>query len=196
MAFWAIKRESQQITVGLKRTELRFEAWGVNMSLEDLVVDVQVKMFDVRSGRILHEQVLLQNFSLVANRSTEFPSFSLPEATESKAVVAAIYLVQKGAVLGRHVNFHEPLKEVPFQSSNHLNSMLVSRGQETWLQLDATVPVKGVMVEAKGPHADEVVWDENGVDLVPGETMRLPVKGLKHGDEDRLKISWLGSQLL
>jgi beta-mannosidase len=197
MAFWAIKRESQQITTGLKRTSEGVEAWGVNLTLEDLVVDVNVKVWDVRTGRELYDQVLLKDFALASNCSTEFPTFSIPEALESsgKSSVAAIYLNHKQSVLARHVNFHEPLKEVPFNLTNNLTSKICNSGKEAWLELTATVPVKGVFVEAQGNKADEVVWDDNGVDLVPGEIMRLPVKGLQPGDEKRLSIRWLGREL-
>lgn len=191
MAFWAIKRESEMITMGLKRTPRGFEAWSVNLTLEDLVVDVHVKVWDVRTGQLTYNQVLLQDFTLVANCNTEFPTFSLPEVSEDsgKKSVAAIYLIQRGSVLARHVNFHEPLKEVPFEPSNNLTSKICGSGEGSWLELTATAPVKGVLVEARGVNADEVVWDENGVDLAPGEITRLPVKGLQQGDERRLSIN-------
>lgn len=197
MAFWAIKRESQLVTAGLKRTINGWEAWGVNLGLEDLFVDVQVKVFDARTGMIKFEHVLLRNFLLPANCSTEFPSFATPGAQEinDKENVAAIYLVQGASVLVRHVNFHEPLKEVPFNHSTSLAAKIYVEGKETWLELESRVPVKGVLVQALGVGVDEVFWDENGVDLVPLEKMRLPVRGLKLGDESRLSIRWLGGEL-
>jgi len=197
MAFWAIKRESQQITTGLKRTSAGWEAWGVDLNLEDLVVDVQVKIWNMKTGALVFEQVLLTDFLLPANCCTEFPSFRVPEAKESmgKEHVAAIYLVRRAAVLARHVNFHEPLKEVPFQQSAKLAAKICVGEKETWLELYSEVAMKGVLVEVQGDGADEVVWDENGVDLVPRETMRLPVRGLKLGDERRLSIKWLGGEL-
>jgi beta-mannosidase len=110
--------------------------------------------------------------------------------------VATIYLIRSGSILARHVNFHEPLKEVPFESLNNLRLNICSSGEDTWVELNATVPVKGVLVEATGESVDEVTWDEIAVDLVPGETVRLPAKGLKQGDEAKLKVSWLGGRLL
>jgi beta-mannosidase len=195
MAFWAIKRESQLITTGLKRTTKGWEAWGVNLSLGNLVVDVQVKVWDARTGSLIYERVLLRDFSLLANCSTEFPEFSLPENTESKVAVAAIYLVQGGMVMARHVNFHEPLKDVPFELSNNLSINISRSGEDIWVELSATVPVKGVLLEVTGENADGVMWGDNGVDLVPGEMTRLPVRGLKPGDVGKLKTRWLGYQL-
>jgi hypothetical protein len=59
MAFWGIKRESQLINVGLKRTSKGWEAWGVNFTLENLTVDVHVKVWNIRTGSLMYEQVLL-----------------------------------------------------------------------------------------------------------------------------------------
>jgi hypothetical protein len=42
MAFWAIKRESEMITTGLKKIPKGVEAWSANLTLEDLVVDVNL----------------------------------------------------------------------------------------------------------------------------------------------------------
>jgi beta-mannosidase len=46
--------------------------------------------------------------------------------------------------------------------------------------LSAEVPVKGVAVET---HKQGVVFEDNLVDLVPGETVAIVVKGLEVGDE-------------
>jgi beta-mannosidase len=159
-------------------------------------VDVHVKVWDVRTGSLIHQQALLRDFSLVANCSTEFPTFGLPEATESKVAVAAVYLVQGGSTLARHINFHEPLREVPFELSKNLEIEICGNGEDTCVELTATVPVKGVLVEATGEDAGDATWDDNGVDLVPGETMTLLVKGLKQGDEKKLILRWLGSRIM
>ena len=151
----------------------------------------------MKTGQLSYNQVILQDFTLVANCSTEFSTFSLPEASEDsgKRTVAAIYLIRRGLVLARHVNFHVPLKEVSCEHSNNFVSKICGSGKETWLELTATVPVKGVWVEAQGVNGNEVVWGENGVDLVPGEITRCLVKGLRPGDEGRLNIRLLGGQL-
>jgi beta-mannosidase len=47
-------------------------------------------------------------------------------------------------------------------------------------------------VEVQGGNADDVLWDDNGVDLVPGEACKLFVKGLNTGDEEKLIFRWLG----
>jgi beta-mannosidase len=197
MAYWAIKRESQQITTGLKRTSKGWEAWGVNLSLKNLVIDVHIKIWDVKTGVMLLEQALLEDFFLQANCSTEFPNFFVPATSENngKEKVAAIYLIHQASVIARHVNFHEPLKEVPFQRSPELRAKICVGGNKTWLELSARLPVKGVLVEAKGISADEIAWDENGIDLVPEETLRLTARGLELGDEEKLSIKWLGGKL-
>ena len=57
------------------------------------------------------------------------------------------------------------------------------------IEISSTVPVKGLEVEA--PRSDEVVWADNGVDVVPGETLRLRGRGLRKEDEEGLVVRWL-----
>ena len=47
------------------------------------------------------------------------------------------------------------------------------------MHLSADVPVKGVAVESS---KEGVVFEDNCVDLVPGETVRIVAKGLVKGD--------------
>jgi beta-mannosidase len=98
------------------------EGWASNLSLEKKVVDVQVKAWDVRTGELFHGHIVLKDLVLKANRSTDFPDFKIPSITgaETRSVVARVYLLERGVVVASHINFHEPLKEVPFQQANNL----------------------------------------------------------------------------
>jgi hypothetical protein len=52
------------------------------------------------------------------------------------------------------------------------------------------VPVKGVLVDTIDHR--RVERDDNGVDWVPGETVRLGVRELEVVEEKRSKVMWLG----
>jgi len=197
MAFWAVKRESELITTGIKRNDTSFEAWGVNLTLERKIVDVRIKAWDVRSGETVYDNVLVQTFLLEPNRSSEFPTFKIPNSLTggNKVLVVASYLVENGATIARHVNFHEPLKEVPFPQSKQFSTKVCTVERRTWLELSSTVPMKGVLVEAQGDNTGEVVWEDNGIDLVPGEVTKLYGQGLRAEDERKLSVRWLGGSL-
>ena len=52
------------------------------------------------------------------------------------------------------------------------------------VHLSTDVPVKGVEVESS---KEGIVFADNCVDLVPGETVRIGVKGLAKGDKVTLR---------
>ena len=193
MAFWAIKRESRLITTAVKRIGDMLEGWASNLTLNEKIVDVQIKAWDVTTGELIDHHIMLKDFVLEANRSIDFPNFKIPgiagKGTEN--VVVGVYLLEGSVVLAGHVNFHEPLKEVPFQRPE-LRTKICREEGEVWLEVSVTVPVKGLLVESQSENVDLVVWDDNGVDLVPGEVRKLFVQDLDPVDEGRLSFRWLG----
>jgi beta-mannosidase len=196
MAFWAVKRESAPLTVGLQRIGGGvFEAWAVNLSLSPTTVDVMLKVWDIQDGKELLHKMACQDFVLQANQSTELTTLALPEALQSPntAVAAYVFESKSKTLLARHVNFHEPLKEVLFQQPKRLSCSIRSGDSNlSWIELSAEVPVKGVLVEIVGGVADHVLFDDNGVDLVPGETLRLATRGLSKVEQRKLVVTWLG----
>lgn len=54
-----------------------------------------------------------------------------------------------------------------------------ARVEDGCVHLSADVPVKGVAVESS---KEGIVFEDNCVDLVPGETVRIVAKGLVKGD--------------
>lgn len=196
MSFWAVKRESVPLAVGLHRTEEgMIEGWAVNLTLLPKTVDLTLKIWDVRDGTELLSKVVCKDFALAANRSTELTALELPENYQSHSVVVAAYLFESKSMtmVARHINFHEPLKEVPFQRPRSLSARICSGASDpTWIELNAELPVKGVLVEVKGEAGDNVLLDDNGVNLVPGGAVRLAVRGLEKVDRARLSLRWLG----
>ena len=199
MAYWAIKRESASHTVGLQRTtDGIVEAWAVNLTLLPKTVDLVLKIWDVRDGKELMHKVAYQDFILEPNQSTELMTLKIPEASQSPNIAVAAYVLESESktLIARHVNFHEPLKEVPFQHPKELSCRVHNDIDSTWVELSAEVPVKGVLVEIMGDAADNISLEDNGVDLVPGETVRLNIGGVQKGDHVSLATSWLGGSRL
>ena len=87
-----------------------------------------------------------------------------------------------GAKLARCVNWPEPLKYVALQRPKQLRVRITSDAEG--VEVSAEVPVKGVVLEDVGGEGERLVWADNCVDVVPGETVMVGVKGLAVGQEE------------
>jgi beta-mannosidase len=87
--------------------------------------------------------------------------------------------------LARYVNWPEPLKYLHLQKPKQLKAELSADGKS--VSLSAEVPVKGVAVESED---DDVRFEDNLVDVVPGETVRIAVRGA--GEDTVVTTRYLG----
>ncbi|OAQ62945.1 beta-mannosidase [Pochonia chlamydosporia 170] len=192
-AYYTVKREMAPISIGMTRrehskpkdkytrvhidTEIKIEIWGSNINLEDLTADCVVKAWDVETGRETYSQTVSAKHYLPANASTEIISMNVPvtkknTGEEGRTVVAA-YLYQEGKQIARYVNWPEPLKYLHLQKPNHLKAELNTARNA--VELSAEVPVKGLAVECDD---DNVKFEDNLIDIVPGEIVCIGVKGV------------------
>ena len=222
MAYWAVKRENRPITAGLARVQngetTTLEAWAVNMTLKNVMVEVQINAWDVESGELVWNHHMHKSMCLWENRSTELGSVDLStthlcsgeqkNGDDYRNIVFAIYIRSEANsaspfiektdmdpegphIIAQHVNFHEPLLRVPLRAqADGFRTKIISNSTKTWVELSTSVPMKGVLVETVDDM--DVEWDDNGVDLIPGQLTRLGVSGLRVGDETQLKFMWLG----
>lgn len=207
-AYYTVKRELAPITIGLKRTvhqtaadkytrayiktTYKIEMWASNLSLEKKTVGVQLKAWDVVTGKETYSKTLHDGYVLEPNRSVEITEFEVPvekkDNDEELRVVVAAYLIGNGKQVARYVNWPEPLKYTQLQKPKHLKVKLSSDAERA--EISAEVPVKGVALYADD---DAVVFADNCVDIVPGETVEIGVNGLKKGEDDKLTLRYLGS---
>ncbi|KAK2027593.1 family 2 glycosyl hydrolase [Colletotrichum zoysiae] len=202
-AYYTVKREMAPVSIGITRTEhkhprdkytrvdidtkTRVEIWGSNLQLEDLTVDLVVKAWDVETGEETYNETLDRGFVLPENRSTEMAAFEVPvrrSGDEGRTVVAA-YLVRDGEQIARYVNWPEPLKYLHLQKPKSLKAELAEGGGV--VEVSAEVPVKGVALEV---DSDDVAFSDNLVDIVPGEVVRIGVKGASK--ETKIETRYLG----
>jgi beta-mannosidase len=104
-----------------------------------------------------------------------FPSV-IPNSDEEARTVVAAYLYEYGNQIARYINWPEPLKYVHLQKPKELSVVLSEDGKE--VEISAEVPVKGVALESED---EDVVFEDNLVDVVPGEVVVIGVKGAKKG---------------
>jgi beta-mannosidase len=224
MAYWAVKRECAAITAGVARAKdgdytVALDVWAVNMTLADVKVDVSVQAWDVVTGRVILDKKIHNAHVLTKNQSTELGRLELDAHVPAdlhlnyrdsgyRDVVFTARLVEAASassvagdetsaddVLAQTVNFHEPLREVSFQArSADLKLKIVKHAGSTVVEASTDVPIKGLLVQVKNDA--DAKWDDNGVDLVPGQVARLKYTGtgLEVGQEDRLQARWLGGE--
>lgn len=202
LAYYAIKRELAPFTVGMKRTMATdtdespktvdaIELWGSNLSLKPCTIEIIVRGWDIRSGEQILPELLRTNIRLEANRSVEISTFNLPTVGRNRKVqaetVVVAYALQARKIIARAVNWPEPLKYVHLPTPKRLSVQISERA--THLAISADVPVKGVVIEIED---ENVVLDDNGVDIVPGDVTRIAVSGLKTGDDGKVRLRYLG----
>ncbi|KAI0096311.1 glycoside hydrolase family 2 protein [Hypoxylon sp. NC0597] len=199
-AYFTVKREMAPLSVGMTRrehkhprnkctrvdieTRIQIEIWGSNLTLEDLTVDCVVKAWDVETGRETYsEKINKEPLVLPKNQSTEITAFDVPEPMKDEGIdanrtVVAAYLVspKDGSQLARYVNWPEPLKYLHPPKPAQLRAELSD--DYTSVKVSAEVPVKGVALESED---DGIKFEDNLVDVVPGEVITIKVKGAKKG---------------
>ena len=209
-AYYTVKRELQPLTIGLKRTVSeshkegahlhsrvdmqtthRIEMWASNLTVEPHVVTVVLKSFDLVTGAVLSSEYVVIDYTLQPNCSTEITAFALPTASSDQdahlRTVVAAYLIDDGKQVARYVNWPEPLKYAHLQKPQRLTvSVLKDR-----VEVSADVPVKGVAVEAV--EDESIVFEDNCVDVVPGETVSFKAKGLTHAKREHIRVRFLNS---
>lgn len=251
LAYFAVKRELQPITIGLKRTMHttfadrytrayaktvhQIEMWACNLLLESHEVSVHVKTCNLATGELKEHGNLGTRVLLVPNRSTEVSEFEIPvvennkdkvlelphdhnlNSEEERQLVVAVYLYNKdGDQIARAVNWPEPLKYAylpkpknvklklnpKVRNVNHTCALDTGEKPQTASAIDISsdVPIKGFVldvVKRKREEEDEeededVAFEDSGIDLIPGETITIGVRGLKCGDEHKLTPRYLG----
>ncbi|KAL6721533.1 hypothetical protein ACLMJK_000637 [Lecanora helva] len=217
LSFYAIKRELQPLTIGLQRTVKtipadqytrayvrtvhKCEMWAVNLSLETQDVYLTIHSFDLTTNKRTTVTGQPKTTQLLPNRSTELTNFEIPGSGEdsdkaNQTVIAAYLHDRSGKQLARAVNWPEPLKWVHMPKSGKIDIKLVGGGSELSsdepraISLSADVCIKGLQLECKGKEC--VVFEDNGVDVVPGEEVIVSAEGLRVGDEGNLVVKYLG----
>ncbi|KAI1463149.1 glycoside hydrolase family 2 protein [Daldinia caldariorum] len=197
-AYFTVKREMAPLSVGMTRrehkyprnkytrvdinTKIEIEIWGSNLTLEDLTVDCVVKAWDVETGQETYSETINKGpLVLPKNQSTEIVAFNVPEPKKCEGIdasrtIVAAYLVSRddGTQLARYVNWPEPLKYLHLAKPTQLRAELSD--DFTAVHVSAEVPVKGVAVESED---DDVRFEDNLIDIVPGEVVSIKVRGAK-----------------
>ena len=133
-------------------------------------------------------------------------AFSSVEEEQQQTVIAAYLRDFDGTQIARAINWPEPLKHahiptpkgIKFELTNSLRhgpELGSGPAQDAIAVIvSSDMAVKGLCLEVIDPSKgdSEVVFEDNGIDLIPGDKVRIGVKGLRCGDEGRLTARYLG----
>jgi len=244
MAYYAIKRELQPLTLGMKRiidtipankytraymkTVHKIQMWACNLTLETYETKVCVWTHNLITGQRKEWPELATNVRLLPNRSTEISEFTIPvlrvkadgttknvddtlqSEEEDRQVVVAAYMYIDDKQTARAVSWPEPLKYVHLpkpakitlrltsnicgpEGAGCLKSALGHSNEADKVVVSAGVPVKGLAIEVVDPEKLDttIVFEDNGVDLVPGESISIGINGLNLGGEHHLSVRYL-----
>ncbi|KAK2736271.1 hypothetical protein FQN57_000801 [Myotisia sp. PD_48] len=193
-AYFAIKRELAPITIGVKQPLQqatldqpsakvhKVEIWGTNLTLHNQSVQVRVKAWDIITGDLIYSQTLKGLIELPQNQTIEIAELEIPNSNknpqDSLQTVVAAYLFDSEKQIARYISWPEPLKYLHLQKPQGLKIELATDRRQ--VNLSANLPVKGLAIFSE---CDGVKFDDNCVDLVPGETVSIGVRGLENSPD-------------
>ncbi|KAH8808583.1 glycoside hydrolase family 2 protein [Xylogone sp. PMI_703] len=187
-SFYITKRALAKVVVGMERVVTKqppyivssylpekaaLELWAVNGHQQELEATLQLRAFDIGSGKEVALPSKDTKLTLKPNQTTEITKVDIPQADST---VVAAYLVdpKTGEQLARWISWPEPLKFVHFAE----DLKVTSRVEGETVILKSNAPVPGVVVSVPIEEGDDAVFDDNFIDLVPGEEVKIGVKGL------------------
>lgn len=171
-AYYTIKRELKNITVGLILGKEGLEVWGTNSMASAREFDLELEAFSLDGQELSQER---RKVSLEANSTTELGVWN-PQVQEP--AVYAARLLDDSAVQARSALWPEPFKFYRLPDPG-LKLEWAAPGE---LRLSVERPAKGVYL-----MDEDAVWEDNFLDLMPGDPQTVKVKGLTRA----VKVRWL-----
>jgi beta-mannosidase len=209
LAYYAVKRELEPITVGMKRTITKIpankytrvdiktvhkiEVWASNLTLQRYEGwEVIFGAWDIITGEQRSTKIERIKVTLEPNQSVEITEVEVPvdqeNAEQEMQTVVEVYLHDpEGCHLAKSISWPEPLKYVHLQKPTKI-SIWKSPETEMDFMIASAVAVKGVYLSADD---ENVKFLDNCIDLMPGVPDCVRIEGLKPGEERMIKIQYL-----
>ncbi|KAJ3412271.1 hypothetical protein HDV05_001030 [Chytridiales sp. JEL 0842] len=196
---------SERNPVNAKSTDTSFttQIWGSNFTTSPVNATLTVKAFNLTTpstfGTLL--ATTTHKVTLPPNQSTELPYYTHPlptplvEGASNILVFSTLTDSSTGKILAKSYDWPQPLRYMPYPTLNpHLTTTYTQTTPTTFtVTLQTAKPVKGVLlsVEPQGfkgynvageadaiaAVADKVEFEDNLVDVVPGEVVEIKGKG-------------------
>ena len=177
-AYYVIKRKLAPIVLDISLTDGKAELWAVNASQAVLEATLEIEHWTLQGELISQESQLVR---LEPGQVSELGDKTV--ASEPASIIAARLLVD-GQVVARATGWPQPFKY--YQLSDP--ELELSWVNPSTICLSVTRPAKGVWLST--PQKDGVIWEDNMLDLVPGDLQFITVTGLSQTDV--IEVNWLG----
>lgn len=192
-AYYITKRALAKVVVGMERTVTKeppyivtgyppqkhaLDIWAVNGNLTELQATLKLRAFNIQSGAsvALPKDLEEQALTLAANQTTEIMNISIPDP-DTTVVVAYLDDTATSERLARWVSWPEPMRLLHFSPELRIETQVSESGEKLFLSTNA--PAKGVTVSVPiGEGSQDAVFDDNFIDLVPGEIVEVRVSSL------------------
>ncbi|KAL9000206.1 MAG: hypothetical protein Q9169_001108 [Polycauliona sp. 2 TL-2023] len=210
LAYYTMKRELADITINTKRIVEEIPAdkytrahiqrihkvqiFATNLSMDNHQYALRYQAWDIRSGQQLFTKQSAQPEMLKYNQSTEISVHELGESETANRTVFAAYLTDPddSRIIARSISWPEPPKYIPFPAPRNLRIDIIGNQDTTKIiEVQSDVPVKGFVLEVEKTKEHDISFDDNCVDLVPGEAIRIGVKGLEAIQEPKITYRYL-----
>lgn len=147
--------------------------WAVNTTLQERVVNVELRLFDTETGDIIDKNVL-EDQALPPNRSM---GLMTDHKVDDRTAIQAIARDIDGRVIARASDWPQPLKHVHFPPSYDIN-IRVFNGE---VEVTSSAPLKSLELYITDENR-HLTWGDNGIDVFPGDVYVIDAKGLLEGD--------------
>jgi len=157
------------------------------MTLSTPAVKIEVRLFDILTGAVLEEKFMALH-NLAANRTTELAAgLSVHKTT----AIQTRMLDPDGIVIARASDWPQPLKYVMLPSAAAQGiTLTVTDGA---VEIRSKTPCKGVELYM-ADEARDVWWEDNGVDIFPGDIYVVKAPGVVKSDDVRMRYYGLGHE--
>jgi beta-mannosidase len=165
------------ITTGYPDEKSKLDVWAVNGELHERTVVLDLKAYDIESGKTVDWATPYEKkeYTLKANQTTELVANVDVPNPDGTVVVAYLYDNTSGTKLARWVGWPEPLKFLQMSSELKVSAEIVENGRAVVVKANA--PAKGVVLSGTDGKGEAVVFDDNFIDLVPDEELRVCIRG-------------------
>ncbi|GGJ42259.1 glycoside hydrolase family 2 protein [Deinococcus roseus] len=174
-AYHTIKRELQDLTVGIHLQDGVLETWLCSSLRESRTLQLKRYAYTLQGEKVAEA---VQAVNALPARRTDVSSWQVSE----QPMVYFAELLDQDEVVARASHFPEPYKHFDFAP----RSLKVDVQEDGVVQLSSDHPVKGVWLSAGAG----VSWSDNFLDLRPGEVRVVHAAGLKTA---AVRVSALGA---
>jgi beta-mannosidase len=205
MAYYSSKRNYAPIIVGCERlfdtipqsefTQVYIDkktiadVWASNCTLDTIEVDLIIAFHSVSEGKRLSQTTTRK--SLAPNQSMDLArvEYEKPWGPQEN-VICSVKLERDGKVIARHINFPQPLRHLDLSDAEVLLSTRPENENTVVVSVSVRNGVaKGVFLEITDPTIhDQFIFDDNTLDLVPGEVQEVRVRARRGSQVDLAKL--------